>query len=152
MAKIASFFRRYNFPQSHLDLLRIFLIVNQTNPVAKANAVCVCYDRRLSKDISHNKIGALSSYSRKLHQNNAHTKQGFHEFDIAGLIDMRGEGHCVRKLSGPAQAFDDVNLRTLDENRAASEFFEDGLTEPAVAQQDFVPSSNRRRASSSAVS
>ena len=51
---------------------------------------------------------------------------------------MRGEGHHIRKLPGPAQAFDDVDLRTLDEDRAASEFFEDGLTEPAVAQQDFV--------------
>ena len=51
---------------------------------------------------------------------------------------MRGEGHRIRKLPGPAQAFDDVDLRTLDEDRAASEFFEDGLTEPAVAQQDFV--------------
>lgn len=71
-------------------------------------------------------------------RDNAHTKQGFHELDVAGLVDVRGEGHRIRKLPGPAQAFDDVDLRTLDEDRAASEFFEDGLTEPAVAQQDFV--------------
>ena len=71
-------------------------------------------------------------------RDNAHTKQGFHELDVAGLVDVRGEGHRIRKLPGPAQAFDDVDLRTLDEDRAASKFFEDGLTEPAVAQQDFV--------------
>ena len=50
VAKIVPFLRWYQLPQRHLDLLWFFYI-HESHAVCQTNAVSVCHDRRLPKNI-----------------------------------------------------------------------------------------------------
>ena len=61
VAEVASLLAGNDFPESHLYLLRVFDAVHESHPVCKADAVCIGNNCRLSKNIAHNQVGALSS-------------------------------------------------------------------------------------------
>ena len=66
MTEIASFLWWNQLPQSHFYLLRLFDPIYQPHPVHQADTMGIRYDRRLSKDVTHDQIGTFASYPREL--------------------------------------------------------------------------------------
>ena len=63
VAEIAAFFRGNDFPEGHLDFLRLLDAVHETHAVGQADAVGVCDNGRLAKNITHDEVGAFSSHT-----------------------------------------------------------------------------------------
>lgn len=66
MTEIAAFFRRYDLPESHLNLFGFFDSVHQTDAVTQTDTVCICHDCRFPENITHDQVCTLASDSRKL--------------------------------------------------------------------------------------
>ena len=66
MAELISLFRWNDLPQSHFYLLRLFDPIYQPHPVHQADTMGIRYDRRFSKDVTHDQIGTFASYPREL--------------------------------------------------------------------------------------
>ncbi len=64
VAEITALFRRDQFPQRHLHLLRILDAIHKSHPVHQSDAVGIRNNGGLVKYISHNQIGTLSANSR----------------------------------------------------------------------------------------
>ena len=64
MTEITALFRRYQFPQRHLHLLRIFDTIYKSHPVHQSNAMGIRNNGGFVKYISHNQIGTLSADTR----------------------------------------------------------------------------------------
>ena len=65
VAEIIALLRRNQLPEYHLHFLWFFDPVHKPNAVHQADTVGIGDDRRLSKDVPHLQIGALSADSRK---------------------------------------------------------------------------------------
>ena len=66
VAEIAAFLRWNQLPECHFHALRVLDSFHQPYPVYQADAVRIRDNRRFSKHIPHNEVGALSADSRKL--------------------------------------------------------------------------------------
>ncbi len=60
VAERASFFRRHNFPECHLHLLRILAVMHEPDAVAQPDAVRIRHNRRLFEYIAHNQVRTFS--------------------------------------------------------------------------------------------
>ena len=65
MAEIASFLGRDQFPKLHFHLFRVFYAIHQSYAVDQADTMGICYDGWLSKYVTHDQIGTLSSHARQ---------------------------------------------------------------------------------------
>ena len=66
MAEITALLRRYDLPESHLNLFGFFDSVNQTDAVTQTDTMCVRHNRRFPENITHDQVCTLASDSRKL--------------------------------------------------------------------------------------
>ena len=66
VAERASFFRRHNFPECHLHLLRILAVMHEPDAVAQPDAVRIRHNRRLFEYIAHNQVRTFPSHAREL--------------------------------------------------------------------------------------
>ena len=66
VAERASFFRRHNFPECHLHLLRILAVMHEPDAVAQPDAVRIRHNRRLFEYIAHNQVRTFPSNAREL--------------------------------------------------------------------------------------
>ena len=63
VAEIIAFFGRYDIPEGHFYLFRIFDIIYQSHAVYQADAVCIGDDGRFAKHITHDQICTFSAHS-----------------------------------------------------------------------------------------
>ena len=66
VTQIIPFLRRNDLPECHLYFFGFFDSIDKTNTVCKADTVCVSYECRFSKYLSHDQLRTLSSHTRKL--------------------------------------------------------------------------------------
>ena len=68
VTEIIAFLRRNEFPKCHLNLFRLLYALHQAHTINQSDAMGICHNGWLAKDIAQNQIGTLTTHTRQFQQ------------------------------------------------------------------------------------